>query len=98
MNAHESRQTSPTSARAVAQRLDILRTRYRDVTVSWIALGALLAAWHVEARLERSDATAADPRLAWGKAVSAGPNPEVRSVRADARSWMDRGPRGLRMR
>ena len=98
MNAYETRQTSPTSARGVARRLDILRTRYRDAAVSWIALGALLAAWHVEARLERGDASAADPRLAWGKAVPAGHNPEIRSVRADARSWIDRGPRGLRMR
>lgn len=98
MNVHESRKTFPTSSRAVAQRLSVLRTRYRDAAVSWIALGALLAAWHVEARLERGDATAADPRLAWEKAAPAGHNPEIRSVRADARSWMDRGPRGLRMR
>jgi hypothetical protein len=97
MNAYVSRETLPTSARAVAHGLAILRTRYRDAAVSWIALGALLAAWHVEARLERHDATAIDPRLAAEKAVPAGYS-EIRTVRADARSWMARGPRGLRTR
>jgi hypothetical protein len=32
------------------------RTRYRDAAMSWLALGALLAAWHMEARLERPPA------------------------------------------
>lgn len=98
MNAYVSRQTLPTSVRAVAHPLVVLRTRYRDAAVSWIALGALLAAWHVEARFERNDATALDPRLAAEKAVPVGHSAEIRSVGADARSWMARGPRGLRTR
>src|SRR4030095_8798544 len=100
MNAFNPfRQTRPTTPRAVRQRFAGLRTRYRDAAVSWIALGALLAAWHVEARLDRADTNAdIDPRLAGGKTALPGNDLPIRVVRADSRSWMEGGPRGLRMR
>jgi len=85
-----SRQTFPT-------RFVTLRRRYREAAVSWIAFGALLAAWHVEARLDQQNATNEDPRLA---AKSATPNGEapIRIVRSEARTWMDGAPKGLRTR
>jgi len=93
------RQTRPTTAREVRQRFLSLRTRYRDAAVSWIALGALLAAWQVEARLDRADTNPdIDPRLAGAKPALPGTDLPIRVVRADSRTWMDGGPRGLRMR
>ena len=85
-----SRQTFPT-------RFATLRRRYREAAVSWIAFGALLAAWHVEARLDQQNATNEDPRLA---AKSAAPNSAapIRIVRSEARTWMDGVPKGLRTR
>lgn len=92
------RQTRPTTARAVKRRFTALHSRYRDAAVSWIALSALLAAWHVEARLDRVDTANPDPRVARVKpALPIGDLP-IRVVRADARSWMEGTPRGLRMR
>jgi hypothetical protein len=99
MNAFNPfRQTLPTTARSVGVRLVSLRSRYRDAAVSWIALGALLAAWHVEARLDRSDTENLDPRLAKEKRVLPGSEMPIRIVRADARSWIEGTPRRLRMR
>ncbi len=91
------RQNRPTTARAVKRSFAGLHSRYRDAAVSWIALGALLAAWHVEARLDRVDTANPDPRLAGKPALPVGDLP-IRVVRADARSWMEGTPRGLRMR
>jgi hypothetical protein len=39
------------------------RTRYRESAMSWLALGALLAAWHMEARMERVEG-GGSPRMA----------------------------------
>ena len=92
-------QTRPTTLRAVRQRFAGLRTRYRDAAVSWIALGALLAAWHVETRLDPADTNPdIDPRLAGAKPALPGSDLPIRVVRADSRTWMEGGPRGLRMR
>jgi hypothetical protein len=91
------RQTRPTTARAVRQKFVALRSRYREAAVSWIALGALLAAWHVEARLDHRDVNV-DPRLAGAKPALPGSDMPLRVVRADTRSWMEGSPRGLRTR
>ena len=97
MNANNaSRQTFPTTTR-VRRDFATLRRRYRDAAVSWNALGALLAAWHVEARLEQPDGTDLDPRLA-GRSAAPSKQAPLRVVRAEARSWMDGAPKGLRTR
>ncbi|HZF24824.1 MAG TPA: hypothetical protein VEZ88_01070 [Steroidobacteraceae bacterium] len=97
MNANNrSRQTFPTTTR-VGRDFATLRRRYRDAAVSWIALGALLAAWHVEARLEQPAATDIDPRLAARTATPSNAAP-IRVVRSEARSWMEGAPKGLRTR
>jgi hypothetical protein len=100
MNAFNPfRQTLPTTApRSAGLGPVSLRSRYRDAAMSWIALGALLAAWHVEARLDSADTDSLDPRLAKEKRVLPGSEMPIRIVRADARSWIEGTPRGLRTR
>jgi hypothetical protein len=98
MNAvNTTRQTFPTIPLAGGRGLATFRRRYREAAVSWIALGALMAAWHVEGRLDQQSSTDEDPRLA---ARAAAPNHEtpIRVVRLEGRSWMDGAPRGLRTR
>ncbi|HKE43548.1 MAG TPA: hypothetical protein VKB41_03315 [Steroidobacteraceae bacterium] len=65
--------------------------------MSWIAFGALLAAWHVEGQLDQSESKNIDPRLAAGSATTTGETP-IRIVRAEAGSWMESAPKGLRTR
>jgi hypothetical protein len=91
------RQTFPTITRVAGRGFATFRRRYREAAVSWIAFGALLAAWHVEARLDQQNATDQDPRLA---ARAAAPNNQapIRVVRLEGRSWMDGAPKGLRTR
>jgi hypothetical protein len=99
MNAFNPfRQTPQTTADGVGLRFMALRSRYREAAISWIALGALLAAWHVEARLDSNDTQNLDPRLAKEKRVLPGSEMPIRIVRADARSWIEGTPRGLRTR
>ena len=92
-----SRQTFPTITRAGGRGFATFRRRYREAAVSWIAFGALLAAWHVEGRLDQQNSTDEDPRLAARTAVPNNQAP-IRVVRLEGRSWMDGAPKGLRTR
>ncbi len=64
------------------------RTRHRDVAMNWIALGVLLGAWHMEARLDRGlgvpmNAHVANPSTGWG-------TQPLWSAGSRARSWISR--------
>lgn len=70
------------------------RTRYRDAAMSWLALGALLAAWHMEARLERAEPVASS-RLAVVRSGSPRGSTQSWLARSDdGASWMARAPHG----
>jgi hypothetical protein len=64
------------------------RTRYRDAAMSWLALGALLAAWHMEARLDRP--VVPGGRLAAVRDGSRFANQLWLSGTSRARSWIAR--------
>jgi hypothetical protein len=76
--------------------MTMTRTRYRDAAMSWLALGALLAAWHMEARLERSEPVAS-ARLALVRSGSPRGTAQPWLSRAeDQGSWIARAPHGAR--
>ena len=72
------------------------RTRYRDAAMSWLALGALLAAWHMEARLDRPEDSATDPRLATVRNGGVKATGRLWLNRAtEAPTWIARAPHGV---
>jgi hypothetical protein len=89
-SGEESGTTAPhlTGAEAPGMQNASTRTRYRDAAMSWLALGALLAAWHMEARLERP--VVAGSRLAAVRDGSRFANQLWLSGTSRARSWIER--------
>ncbi len=65
------------------------RTRHRDAAMNWIALGVLLGAWHMEARLDRGLGVPMNAHVA---------NPSTGrplwSAGSRARSWISRATTG----
>jgi len=71
-------------------------TRYRDKAMSWIALGALLAAWHMPVRVDRPKDELNQSRVpALRSAQQRGPEHLWLARAADVRSWMARAPHGV---
>lgn len=92
-SAEESRATVPdTGADEPSMQNASSRTRYRsrygDAAMSWLALGALLAAWHMEARLERPAVPGS--RLAAVRDGARFANPLWLTGATRARSWITR--------
>jgi hypothetical protein len=71
-------------------------TRYRDKAMSWIALGALLAAWHMPVRVDRAKEELAQSRVpALRSAHQRGPEQPWVTRASEVRSWMTRAPHGV---
>lgn len=68
------------------------RTRNRDVAMNWIALGVLLGAWHMEARLDRGLGVPMNAHVA-NPSAGRGTQP-LWSVGSRARSWISRAATG----
>lgn len=74
-------------------------TRYRGKAMSWLAFGALLAAWHMQGRVERPQPEGATARV--GSPRGAAHPPERRPQQlwvtraTEARSWIQRAPHGV---
>jgi hypothetical protein len=81
------------------------RTRYRNQALNWIALGVLLTAWQMEAKLDRDQNTQTDPRLAAAKPTQTSWPTQTRweeplwATEPRARSWITRAAaRGVKTR
>lgn len=71
-------------------------TRYRDKAMSWIALGALLAAWHMPVRVDRPRDEPGQSRIpALRSAQQRAPEQLWLARAATMRSWMARAPHGV---
>jgi hypothetical protein len=71
-------------------------TRYRDRAMSWIALGALLAAWHMPVRVDRPKHEIVQSRVtAPRSAQQRGPEQPWLTRATEARTWMTRAPHGV---
>lgn len=64
------------------------RARYRDAAMNWIALGVLLSAWHMEARLDRGHPLAQNARHAVTKSSHAREDEPLWWAESRARSWI----------
>jgi hypothetical protein len=92
-NSGEERETTmPAAAAAEGMQNASSRTRYRfrygDAAMSWLALGTLLAAWHMEARVDRP--APMNGRLAAVRESSRLANELWLSGVTRARSWITR--------
>ena len=67
------------------------RTRYRDTAMNWIALGVLLGAWHMEARLDR---TLGSMNAHVAKPISGRGNRPLWDPEANGHSWISRAVGG----
>lgn len=68
-----------------------MHTRYRDRAMSWLALGALLAAWHMPGRVDRPSDQARS-----GAARGSQNQEQLWLSRAtQARTWIARAPHGV---
>jgi hypothetical protein len=67
------------------------RTRYRDAAMNWIAVGVMLSAWHMEARLERMPGA---PRNAHVAKAAAGRDTPLWDAASRKPSWISRAISG----
>lgn len=71
-------------------------TRYREKAMSWIALGALLAAWHMPARVDRPKDEPGQWRISAPRsAQQREPKQPWLTRAADVRPWIARAPHGV---
>lgn len=71
-------------------------TRYREKAMSWIALGALLAAWHMPVRVDRPKDELVQSRVpAQRSSQQRAPEQLWLARSASARSWIARAPHGV---
>jgi len=71
-----------------------MHTRYRDKAMSWLALGALLAAWHMPVRVDRPSEESNQSRA--GAARGGQRQEQLWITRAtEARTWIARAPHGV---
>lgn len=71
------------------------RTRYRDQAMSWLALGAMLASWHMGPRIDRP-AEQGSARHATVRSSSPRTASQLWLARAaETRSWIARAPHSV---
>ena len=71
-----------------------MHTRYREKAMSWLALGALLAAWHMPGRVDRPSEVSNQSRH--GAGHSGQRQEQLWLTRAtQARTWIARVPHGV---
>lgn len=74
-------------------------TRYRGKAMSWLAFGALLAAWHMQGRVERPQTEGSTARVGSPRGADHPPARRPQQLwitrATEARSWIARAPHGV---
>lgn len=74
-------------------------TRYRGKAMSWLAFGALLAAWHMQGRVERPQPEGSTARVGSPRGADHPPARRPQQLwitrATEARSWIARAPHGV---
>lgn len=93
--ADDACRTTATGSDSIEMQSTSSRTRYRDAAMSWLAFGALLAAWHREARLERPLASGARIAAVRENGQRYANQLWVNGGTTGSRSWIPRAPAGV---